>query len=80
MSDDDRDAFLEHRDSLLRDGIGLVDIEANPDAIVLIGRHRDVPESTTWQRRAALRDERILVHTYDELIALTEHSERISAR
>lgn len=60
-------------------GLGLVDIESSPEALILIGRHDAGVEEANWLRRDLLREQRIRVHTYDELLQRVRSSERSHA-
>ncbi len=59
---------LDHaRKPRTRGGLGLVDIEAEPPGIVVIGRERDLTDEDRERRKAVRRERGIAVHSYDWL-------------
>lgn len=49
-------------------GLGLTDISARLDGLILIGRSVDIDESTNGLRREIWRSDRIKIHSYDWLL------------
>jgi hypothetical protein len=49
-------------------GLGLADISARLDGLILIGRGADVDDSTNGLRREIRRSDRIKIHSYDSLL------------
>lgn len=56
-------------------GLGLVDIEHSPEGVILVGRHEHVKPDADWLRRDLFREQRILVHSYDDFVARVESHE-----
>lgn len=50
-------------------GLGLTDITANLPGLILIGRRKDIDESTKERRRQMANDLRIRIHSYDWLLS-----------
>ncbi|HYJ86644.1 MAG TPA: hypothetical protein VEW46_11350 [Pyrinomonadaceae bacterium] len=50
-------------------GLGLTDITANLPGLILIGRRKDIDESTKERRRQMANDLRIRIHSYDWLFS-----------
>jgi hypothetical protein len=60
-------------------GLDLIDIESSPEALILIGRRSNGDADTNWLRRDLLKNQRIRMHSYDELVdrvARTEATRR----
>ena len=49
-------------------GLGLTDISARLDGLIVIGRSKDIDESTNGRRREIARSDRIKIHSYDWLL------------
>ena len=49
-------------------GLGLTDITANVDALILIGRQADINDSSNNLRRRMIKETRIKIHSYDWLL------------
>jgi hypothetical protein len=52
----------------LQKGLGLVDIDGTVPGLILIGRRKDVSESTNHLRHQLCHDLKIEIHTYDMLL------------
>lgn len=57
-------------------GLGLVDIETAPEGLILIGRRSASDPNHNWLRKNLLTQERIRIHTYDELVDRVRLAER----
>lgn len=61
------------------DGLGLIDIEPNPEGVILIGRRSALVKDHEWQRKGMRLNERIWMTTYDGLLDATRSSEMARA-
>jgi hypothetical protein len=63
-------------------GLDLIDVESSPHALILIGRRSTADADADWLRRDLLKNQRIRMHSYDELVdrvARTEATRKRSA-
>ncbi len=59
-----------------KNGLGLVDIDANLRCYILIGRRKDLSDMTRARRRQMNQDLRVNIHTYDWLAEVAEECSR----